>query len=113
MLQDDVSLSSTVALMARFFYCRHQCTTSRDTNEDMTAAFSSEVQRTFITFESYRNKNAREIHVALQEVCDNSALSYSQVAGWANHFNSKMGSIKDSEERCRKISASYAILFCR
>ena len=62
-------------------------TTLRDTNEDMAAGFSSEEQRIYINFESYPKRNAREIHVALQVVSGNSALSYSQVARWAIRFN--------------------------
>ena len=53
----------------------HQCTTSRDTNEDMAVAFSPEEQRIYI--ESYRKKTAGEIHIALQEACgNNSRLAY-------------------------------------
>ena len=52
----------------------------RDTNEDMAFAVSSEEQRICFTFESYRKKNAPENHVALQDVCGNSALFYSHLA---------------------------------
>ena len=49
-----------------------------DTSEDMAVPFSSEEQHIYIKFESYRKKNVWKIHVALQEVCGNSALSYLQ-----------------------------------
>ena len=58
-----------------------------------------EEQCIYIKFEFYRKKNAQEINIALQEVCGNSALSYSQVARWAS---------KDNERRGRKISGSDA-----
>ena len=52
----------------------------------MAVAFSSEEQRIYIKFESYRKKNAWEIYFALQEVCGNSALSNLQVARWDNNL---------------------------
>ena len=58
--------------------------------------------------ESYRKENARETHVALQEVCGNGALFffYSQVVRWSNQFNSGRARVKDSAGRGQKISAS-------
>ena len=46
-----------------------------DTSEDMVVTFSSEEQRIYTMFESYHKKNAREIHIALQAVSGNTALS--------------------------------------
>ena len=63
----------------------------------MVVAFSSEEQRIYIKFKSYRRKNAREIHIALQEVCSNSSLAYSHYARCANQFRSGRESVKDSE----------------
>ena len=67
----------------------------------MAVVFSSEQQCIYIKFESYRKKNAREIHVALQEVCGNSVISYLQVARWANPFHNGRDRVKDSEEKER------------
>ena len=65
----------------------------RDTSEDMSVALSLEEQRIYIKFESFCQKNAWKIHVALHEICGNSALSYSQVARWAYQFNSGRESV--------------------
>ena len=56
--------------------------------------FSSEEESTYIKFESYRQNTTRGIHVALQEVCGKSALSYSQVTSCANQYSSCRESVK-------------------
>ena len=84
---------------------------SCDTNEGMVAAFSSDEQCIYIKFESYHKKDAREIQVTLQEVCGNSALSYSQVARWANQFNNGRESVKGNEGRDWKNFSKWRI-FC-
>ena len=62
----------------------------------MAVAFSSEEESIYTKFESYRKKNTRGIYVALQEVCGNSALSYSQATSYANPLNSCRESVKRS-----------------
>ena len=62
----------------------------------MAVAFSSEEQRIY---------NAREIHnyVALQDVCGNNALSYSQVARLANQFDGDRESVKDNDGKFQQV----------
>ena len=60
------------------------------------AAVMSQDQRSYIKIECRRNKTAKEIFAALQEVCVASALSYCQVTRWVNKFKSGRESVEDT-----------------
>ena len=62
------------------------------------AAVTSQDQRSYIKIECQRNKTAKEIFAALQEVCGASALSYCQFPRWVNEF--KLGR-ESNEDACR------------
>ena len=53
-------------------------------------------QRSYIEIESQRNKTAKEIFAALQEVCGTSALSYCQITRRVNEFKSGRESVEDA-----------------
>ena len=60
------------------------------------AAVTSQGQRSYIKIECQRNKTAKEIFAALQEVCGASALSYCQVTRWVNEFKFGRESVEDA-----------------
>ena len=67
LLQGDISLMMSLLLTSSMHGVA-------DISEDMVVMFSSEEQCIYSKFEFYQKKNAWEIHVALQEVCGNSAF---------------------------------------
>ena len=70
------------------------------------AAVTSQDQRSYINIECQRNKTAKEIFAALQEVCGASALSYCQVTRWVNEFKSGRESVEDACRVGRPMTAT-------
>ena len=67
---------------------------------------TSQDQRSYIKIECQRNKTAKEIFAALQEVSGASALSYCQITRWVNEFKSGRESVEDARHVGRPMTAT-------
>ena len=69
-----------------------------DVTTSVMAAFTSVEQQAYIKIESYRQKNAKQIHAILEQVCSDQALSYSQVARWVQDFRKGREAVKNVDQ---------------